>query len=81
MPEKGAREHVDHKVDLNTASEEELAEVSDIGQQRARKIVEYRNRSGKFNSVDDLVKVEGFSATLTDDLRDALTVSGGSKAA
>jgi competence protein ComEA len=81
MPEKGAREHVDHKVDLNTASEEELAEVSDIGPQRARKIVEHRERSGKFSSVDDLVEVEGFGETLKDDLRNALTVSGGSKAA
>ncbi|MGK4005235.1 helix-hairpin-helix domain-containing protein [Sorangium sp. So ce1036] len=81
MPEKGAREHVTHQVDLNTASEAELAEVSDIGAQRARKIVEYREQRGGFDSVDDLMNVEGFGPTLTDDLRSALTVSGGRKVA
>jgi competence protein ComEA len=81
MPEKGAREHATHRVDLNTASEDELAEVSDIGRQRARKIIEYRNKQGGFRSVDDLVNVEGFGQTLKDDLRSALTVSGSRKAA
>lgn len=81
MPEKGAREHVDHPVDLNTAPEEELAEVSDIGSQRARKIIEYRNQHGAFSSVDELTKVEGFSTTLKDDLKSALTVSSGRKVA
>ncbi len=74
MPEKGARERVDHKVNLNTAGAEELAEVSDIGTSRARKIVEYREEHGQFASVDELEEVEGFSETLTDDLRDALEV-------
>jgi competence protein ComEA len=74
MPERGAREHVDHPVNLNDASEEELAEVSDIGPQRARKIVEYRARVGKFRSVEDLENVEGFGKTLASDLRSALTV-------
>jgi hypothetical protein len=27
MPEKGAREHVDHKVNLNATSEQELADL------------------------------------------------------
>jgi competence protein ComEA len=81
MPEKGAREHATHPVDLNTASENELAEVSDIGPQRARKIIEYRQKRGGFRSVDDLVNVEGFGGTLKDDLRNALTVSGSRKAA
>lgn len=74
MPEKGAREHVDHTVNLNKASEQELAEVSDIGSQRAHKIVEYRSAHGEFKSVDDLENVEGFSKTLASDLKDALEV-------
>ncbi len=74
MPEKGAREQVDHKVNLNTASEDELSEVSDIGPTRARKIVEYRSQHGRFSSVEDLQEVEGFGKTLTDDEKRSLEV-------
>lgn len=74
MPEKGAREHASHKVNLNTASEQELSEVSDIGPTRARKIVDYRNEHGRFSSVEDLDNVEGFGKTLTDDEKQALEV-------
>jgi comEA protein len=77
MPEKGAKEHVEHvehKVNLNTATEEELAQVSDIGTARARKIVEHREQHGKFESVDELDEVEGFGKTLTEDERDAFEV-------
>ncbi len=74
MPEKGAREHVDHKVNLNTASEQELAEVSDIGPSRAKKIIEYRSSHGRFGSVDELEEVEGFGKTLTQDEKGALEV-------
>ncbi len=74
MPEKGAREHAPHKVNLNTASEQELAEVSDIGPARARKIVEYRNQHGRFSSADELEEVEGFGKTLTDDEKRSLEV-------
>jgi competence protein ComEA len=74
MPEKGAREHADHKVNLNTASEQELAEVSDIGPSRAKKIIEYRSSHGRFGSVDELEQVEGFGKTLTQDEKGALEV-------
>lgn len=75
MPEKGASRHISGEMNLNTVTEEELAKVSDIGAQRAHKIVEYRDRHGKFNSVDDLQNVEGFGDTLVNDLRLSLTVS------
>ena len=74
MPEKGAREHVGHKVNLNSASEQELAEVSDIGPARARKIVEYRTQHGRFESVEDLDRVQGFGKTLTEDEKRSLEV-------
>lgn len=74
MPEKGAREHVERPLDINAATEDELARVSDVGRSRARKIVAYREENGPFESVDELCDVEGFGETLKDDLRSALTV-------
>lgn len=54
-------------VDLNQASQDELDRIGGIGHDRARRIGENR----PFRSWDDLKKVEGFSDTLVDDLRNA----------
>jgi DNA uptake protein ComE-like DNA-binding protein len=54
-------------VNLNSASPEELDRVGGLGQERARRIVESR----PFRSWDDLKRVEGFSDTLVNDLKQA----------
>ena len=48
-------------VDLNTASEAELQRITQIGPARARQIVAIRARD-PFDSVDDLVRVDGIAA-------------------
>lgn len=62
------------EVDINKASEEELAKVSSIGTEGARKIVEYREKNGPFGSVDDLKKVPGFPENLIQDLKVGLKI-------
>lgn len=47
------------KVDINTASVEQLESVKYIGPKLAAAIVEYRESHGAFKSVDDLVNVHG----------------------
>ena len=54
-------------IDLNNASEEELEKIGGIGRERARRIIEAR----PLNSWDDLKKIEGFSETLVNNLREA----------
>jgi predicted DNA-binding helix-hairpin-helix protein len=54
-------------VDLNTASEQELASVGGLGPERARRIVERR----PIRSWDDLTNIEGFGERLVSDLRNA----------
>jgi DNA uptake protein ComE-like DNA-binding protein len=54
-------------VNLNSASLEELDRVGGLGRERARRIVESR----PFRSWDDLKRIEGFSDTLVDDLKQA----------
>lgn len=48
-------------VNLNTATLEELASVAGIGQTRAQNIIDYREKNGAFQSVDDLKNVQGFA--------------------
>ncbi len=47
-------------VDLNSADAATLAkELDGIGMARAKAIVEYRERNGKFRSTDELLNVKG----------------------
>jgi len=46
-------------LDLNTASEEQLTTLPGIGEELARRIVEYRGTKGPFESVEELTEVSG----------------------
>lgn len=49
----------DGKVNINTASEQELMTISGIGQARAKAIIEYREKEGVFKSIEDIKNVSG----------------------
>jgi len=47
-------------VDINTADAATIArELNGVGESRARAIVEYREKNGRFASPDDVMKVSG----------------------
>jgi competence protein ComEA len=50
------------KMDLNAASEEELARVPGVGRSLARKLVEARAAHGRFSSWDQVDAVSGVGA-------------------
>lgn len=50
------------KVNINTATAEQLKTIKGIGGSKAEAIVEYRTSHGPFKSVDDLASVKGFSS-------------------
>jgi len=61
------------KVNINTASAEQLAEVlNGIGQSKAEAIVEYRNKNGAFEHIDELVNVKGIGLRTVDRNRDRI---------
>ena len=47
------------KVDINTATLEELISIPYIGDYTAQKIIEYRQENGRFTSIDQLQSVQG----------------------
>lgn len=61
------------KININTASVEQLTQLSGVGPATAQKIVEYRQEK-KFNSVDELTNVKGVGEKTLEKFRDQLTV-------
>ena len=47
------------KININTASAEELAQLKGIGPSHAAKIVAYREKYGPFKMPEDLMQVSG----------------------
>ena len=64
-------------VDINTATAEELQELMGIGPVLSQAIVDYRAEYGPFQSVDELLAVNGIGEAKLDGIRDEVTVNGG----
>lgn len=63
-------------VDINTADAKTLAkELNGVGESRARAIVEYREKHGKFKSPEDLKKVKGIGDRVIQENRDNIKVT------
>lgn len=58
-------------VNINTASAEQLTQLSGIGPALAQRIVEWREANGRFESVDQLTEVSGIGAKTLERFRDS----------
>ena len=56
-------------IDLSSATEDELRELSGVGPTLARRIVAWRQEHGGFESVDQLSEVRGISPRVLEGLR------------
>lgn len=64
----------EEKININTATAEELAELSGIGEVLGERIVDYRNRVHPFEEVIELTAVKGISEQMVRDIEDQLTI-------
>ena len=49
------------KISINKATIDELTKISGIGEAKAKSIIDYRNKHGKFMSLEEITKVDGIS--------------------
>jgi competence protein ComEA len=47
------------KIDINKATKAELSQLTGIGDKYAQRIIEYRQKNGKFNKIEDLLNIKG----------------------
>lgn len=52
----------DGKININTATEEELVKIDGIGKTLASRIVKYREEVGGFVAIEELMDIEGIGA-------------------
>ena len=62
------------KVNINTASMEELRILSGIGEGRAAEIIKYREENKKFAQIEDIMQVSGIGEKTFEEIKDKITV-------
>jgi competence protein ComEA len=70
----GASDPGDGRVNLNTATEDELDTLPRIGPAMAQRIIEWRSANGRFTSVEDLLAVPGIGDKMLESLRTLVTL-------
>lgn len=63
------------KVNINQASKEELMTLPGIGEAKADLIIQYRETMGKFDSVEDIMEIEGIKEGVFRKIEERITVS------
>ena len=64
----------DGKVHLNTATKDELKTLSGIGESRAESILAYRDSHGAFQSIEELMNVEGIKEGIYQKIKDQIAL-------
>lgn len=64
---------VGKKININTATKEELTTLTGIGESKANSIIEYR-KTNQFKSIEELKNVSGIGDALYESIKDSITV-------
>ncbi len=62
------------KININTATLEQLMSLKGIGDAKAEAIIEYREAHGPFECIDDLKNVKGIGDKIFDSIKSEITI-------
>ncbi len=63
------------KIDVNTASAEQLQSIKGVGASTAAAIIEFRESYGSFTDINELVNVKGIGEKKLEKISDFISVS------
>jgi competence protein ComEA len=63
------------KVNINTASEEELDKLPGVGPSTASKIILYREKEGSFKKIEDIMNVPGIGESKFSEMKEFISVN------
>ena len=61
-------------ININTASKDELTELTGVGPKIAERIIEYRKTHGGFSSKEEILNVKGIGEKIFEKFKDYITV-------
>jgi len=64
------------KLNINTASLSQLSDLPGIGPVLAQRIIDYRMKYGDFETIDELLYVEGIGEKRLETIRELITTGG-----
>ncbi len=67
-------EKTNNKINLNTATKEELLTLPGIGESKAKAIINYREINGNFQSIEDLTNVSGIGTSTFENLKEYISI-------
>jgi len=62
------------RININTASKQELTRLPGIGPLLAQRIIEYREAHGRFEAIEELMSVKGIGHKIFEKIKDKITV-------
>lgn len=65
----------DGRININTATSEELQALSGVGPSIAGRIISHREARGGFSSVEDIMNVSGIGERIFENIRDSISVN------
>lgn len=72
--EQMGNQEEDGKVNLNTATREELMTLAGIGESKADSIIRYREEHGRFQSIEEIKQIEGIKDGVFQKIKEMITV-------
>lgn len=79
-PAKPAKPAIEGKLNINTATAEQIDMLPGMSAKKAAAVVEYRTKNGKFKTLEDLMKVPGIKQKKVDKIKDYIIFEGESTA-
>jgi len=64
----------DGRIDLNTATSEELQTLKGIGPTNAKAIIDYRDRYGGFTCIEEITEVKGIGEKTFEKIKDQIVI-------